>query len=57
MMLYRPSLLAAVSIYATNKVTDATYPWTTSLEKCTLGVQEQDLKKLANELFYFVYEL
>lgn len=54
---HRPSLLGAVAIYATNKITNRKYPWNASLRKCTLGIQEEDVKQLANELFYFVKRL
>lgn len=54
---HRPSLLAAVAIYATNKITNRKFPWNASLRKCTLGIQEEDVKHLANELFYFVKTL
>lgn len=54
---HKPSLLGAVAIYATNKITNRKYPWNASLRKCTLGIQEDDVKHLANELFYFVKTL
>lgn len=40
----KPSILGAVAIYATNKVTDATYLWNDRLRKCTLGLKETDVK-------------
>lgn len=54
---HKPSLLGAVAIYATNKITNRKFPWNASLRKCTLGIQEEDVKQLANELFYFVKTL
>ncbi|MFN7881085.1 MAG: cyclin family protein [bacterium] len=54
---HKPSLLGAVAIYATNKITNRSRPWNQSLVKCTLGIKEEDVKNLANELFFFVKKL
>ena len=54
---HKPSLLGAVSIYATNKISNRRAPWNSHLKKCTLGIVEEDVKTLANELFYFVKKL
>lgn len=36
----KPSLLGAVAIYATNKITNKTRPWNATLVKCTGGLKE-----------------
>ena len=54
---HKPSLLGAVAIYATNKISNRRNPWNANLRKCTLGYTEEDVKTIANELFYFVKKL
>jgi hypothetical protein len=53
----RPSLLGAVAIYGTNKITNRSRPWNASLVKCTGGIREEHVKPLANELFFFIKKL
>ena len=53
----RPSLLGALAIYATNKISNRSRPWNQSLVKATLGVREDQLKPLVNELFFSVKKL
>lgn len=52
----KPSLLGAVAIYCTNKIMDKK-PWNQDMVKCTGGIKEQELKPLANELFYHIKKL
>lgn len=49
-----PSLLGAVAIYATNKITRTNRPWSPGLVKCTGGIKEERVKPLANELFHAI---
>lgn len=53
----RPSLLGALAIYATNKISNRTRPWNQSLVKVTLGVREEQLKTLMNTLFISIRKL
>ena len=53
----RASVLGAVAIYATNRITNRARPWNASLIKCTLGIKEEDISGLANELFFFIKRL
>ena len=53
----KPSLLGAVAIYATNKISNKRWPWNADLQKCTGGIMEEQVKPLANELFYFIKKL
>lgn len=53
----RPSLLGAVAIYATNMITNKNRPWNPSLKKVTGGLNEEDVKPLAKELFYSIKKL
>lgn len=53
----RPSLLGAVAIYATNRISHRSRPWNQSLIKATLGVKDHQLKPLVDELFYSVKKL
>lgn len=53
----KPSLLGAVAIYATNKISNKRWPWNADLQKCTGGIMEDQVKPLANELFYFIKKL
>lgn len=48
LMQQKPSLLGAVAIYATNKITNKTKAWNSSLSKCTGGLKEDTLKPIAN---------
>jgi len=57
LLIHKPSLLGAVAIYATNKITNKSKPWNVALMKCTGGIKEEQLKPLANELFYFIKKL
>lgn len=52
----KPSLLGAVAIFCTNKIMDKK-PWNQDMVKCTGGLREQELKPLANELFYHIKKL
>ena len=52
----KPSLLGAVAIYSTNKIMN-NRPWNANMVKCTGGIQEEQLKPIANELFYFIKKL
>jgi len=49
--------LGAVAIYATNKIANKNRPWNGGLFKCTGGVREDDVRPLANELFFFIKKL
>mmetsp|Transcript_8768 Transcript_8768/g.14880 ORF Transcript_8768/g.14880 Transcript_8768/m.14880 type:complete len:92 (+) Transcript_8768:791-1066(+) len=57
MLQRKPSLLGAVAIYSTNKIINKTRPWNSALVKCTGGITEEQLKPLANELFFFIKRL
>jgi hypothetical protein len=57
LLVHKPSLLGAVAIYATNKITNKSKPWNAGLMKCTGGIKEEQLKPLSNELFYFIKKL
>ena len=50
----KPSLLGALAIYATHKITNKSRPWNAELVKCTGGITEETLKPLSNELFYYI---
>ena len=52
----KPSLLGAVAIYATLKISNKR-PWNADLQKCTGGIQEEQLRPLANELFHHIKRL
>jgi hypothetical protein len=52
----KPSFLGAVAIYCTNKILDKK-PWNSDMVKCSGGIREQDLKPVANELFYYIKKL
>ena len=52
----KPSVLGAVAIYCTNKILDKK-PWSADMVKCSGGIKEQELKPLANELFYYIKKL
>jgi len=54
---FKPSLLGAVAIYAANKISNKNKPWNVGLQKCSGGVREEDVKPLANELFFFIKKL
>ena len=56
MLKKKPSMLGAVAIYCTNKIMDKK-PWNSDMVKCTGGIKEQQLKPLANELFYHIKKL
>ena len=49
--------MGAVAIYATNKIANKNRPWNGGLSKCTGGVREDDVRPLANELFFFIKKL
>ena len=49
--------MGAVAIYATNKIANKNRPWNGGLLKCTGGVREEDVRPLANELFFFIKKL
>ena len=53
----KPSLLGAVAVYATNMITNKNKPWNASLQKCTGGIQESEIKPIAKQLFYFIKKL
>jgi hypothetical protein len=57
LLVNKPSVLGAVAIYATNKITNKSKPWNSALVKCTGGIKEDQLKPLSNELFYFIKKL
>lgn len=40
-LLKKPSLLGAVAIYATNKISNKNKPWNAALVKCTGGIKEE----------------
>jgi len=40
LLVNKPSLLGAVAIYATNKITNKNKPWNAALVKCTGGIRE-----------------
>ena len=52
-----PSLLGAVAVYATNIITNKNRPWNPSLKKVTGGLNEEDVKPLAKQLFYSIKRL
>lgn len=56
MLLRKPSFLGAVAVYATNKIMDKK-AWNSDMVKCSGGIREQDLKPVANELFYYIKKL
>ena len=47
----KPSLMAAVAIYATNKISNRGRPWNQSLVKVSRGIKEETIKPLMKELF------
>jgi hypothetical protein len=53
----KPSLLGAVACYATNMITNRQRPWNGSLQKCTGGIKEEEIKPLAKQLFFFIKKL
>lgn len=53
----KPSVLGAVAVYATNKITNKSRPWNATLVKCTGGIKEETVKPLANELFFSIKKL
>jgi hypothetical protein len=57
LMQLKPSLLGAVAIYATNKITNKSKAWNASLSKCSGGLKEEALKPIANQLFFFIKKL
>ena len=49
--------MGAVAIYATNKIANKNRPWNGGLAKCTGGLREDEVRTLANELFFFIKKL
>jgi len=45
-----------VAVYATNKIMDKK-AWNNDMVKCSGGIMEQELKPVANELFYYIKKL
>lgn len=50
----KPSVLGAVAIYATNKITRTSKTWSAGLMRGTGGIKEETVKPLANELFHAI---
>ena len=57
MLMRKPSLLGAVAIYATHKITNRSKAWNAALVKCTGGITEEQIKPIANELFFYIKRL
>lgn len=53
----RASVLGATAVYGTNMITNRNKPWNSSLQKCSGGIREEEIKPLAKQLFFHIKKL